>query len=119
MSQSSGSGRRADTGASGDCDKDAIRNGIDTDDDNDLLLDTIETRDRNRRLRDGHRREMPSATTTSTRSPTNYNGGPVLPYPSACVRIPNPLVNDDGSIDFDDDRHDHAARSTRPGSTPA
>ena len=42
-----------------DCDDDGLPNGVDGDDDNDLLTDTIETQIKTRRLRRGHRPGRP------------------------------------------------------------
>lgn len=88
------------TGASGDCDNDGIANGTDTDDDNDLLSDTIEfSIGTDVCVKD-----------TDSDGPTDYyeytvayayNGGPTLPYP-ALRPFPNPLVGDAG-FDFDGD----------------
>ena len=84
VSQSSGSGLPADTGAAGDCDKDAIRNGVDSDDDNDLLIDTIETTigtDVCAKDTDG------DAVSDFYEYTVAYdlNGGPVLPLPEPCA----------------------------------
>jgi hypothetical protein len=96
----SGASIPVDTSSAGDCDKDGIRNGLDTDDDNDLLADSIE-------LTIGTDVCYPDTDHDDASDfyeytvAYQYNGGPVLPYP-ALRPYPNPLVPDAGN-DFDGD----------------
>jgi hypothetical protein len=88
------------TGATGDCDKDGIRNALDGDDDNDLLDDVTEATigtDACDPDTDGDDASDFYEYTVAYA----YNGGPYLPYP-ALRPYPNPLVGD-SSIDFDGD----------------
>jgi hypothetical protein len=88
------------TSASGDCDADGQKNGVDGDDDNDLLPDASEA----------SIGTDACVADTDADGPTDfyeytvayaYNGGPVLPYPGLRP-FPNPLIPDSGS-DFDFD----------------
>lgn len=82
-----------------DCDADGTPDSLDADDDNDLLIDTIE-------LAIG---TNVCAKDTDGDIATDYyeytiayaiNGGPVLPYPKL-MPYPNPIVGDDGDYDND------------------
>lgn len=88
-----------DTGASGDCDKDGIKNSADTDDDGDLLDDTIELTIGT----DVCRTDTDLDTISDFYEYTvayALNGGPTLPYPGL-KPFPNPLVPDNGDYDND------------------
>jgi hypothetical protein len=91
----------------GDCDGDGIKNGVDTDDDNDLLADSLEatlkTDQCNRDtdgdgIEDGY--EYKSAVDLNDDEYQDPNK--VLPYPGKRP-YPNPLYKDDANIDFDGD----------------
>jgi hypothetical protein len=90
-----------DTSAAGDCDSDGIRNGIDPDDDNDLLVDTIElTIGTNVCLMDTDNDDASDFYEYTVAY--QYNGGPTLPYPGLRP-YPNPLFAGDAGKDFDGD----------------
>lgn len=83
-----------------DCDKDGVKDEIDSDDDNDLLSD----------VREGQLATDPCLPDTDNDGPTDYyesrvaeefNGGPVLPYPGRTPYL-NPLLADSGK-DLDGD----------------
>lgn len=88
-----------DTSAAGDCDVDGVPNSTDTDDDNDLLPDTLEVTIGT---------DLCNADTDADgvsdyyeyRVAFEFNGGPVLPYPSTLY--PNPLLPD-SDVDHDGD----------------
>ncbi|MBJ7458682.1 MAG: hypothetical protein JHD02_05805 [Thermoleophilaceae bacterium] len=100
MAKQSATSIPTDTGTDGDCDKDGIRNGLDPDDDNDLLDDigeqSIGTDICNIDTDNDDASDFYEYTVAF-----DYNGGPVLPYP-ALRPYPNPLVADSGT-DFDGD----------------
>lgn len=100
IAEQSGTPIQIDTGVNGHCDNDGIRNGVDTDDDNDLLIDTIELSIGTNVCEMDTDRDDASDFYEYTVAYA-YNGGPVLPYP-ALRPYPNPLVADSG-IDFDGD----------------
>ncbi|MGH6622642.1 MAG: hypothetical protein ACREBN_01660, partial [Burkholderiaceae bacterium] len=88
------------TGPTGDCDSDGVKNSADEDDDNDILPDASEMTigtDVCKKDTDG---DVVSDFYEYTVA-FALNGGPVLPYPSLAP-YPNPLVADSG--DYDDDR---------------
>jgi hypothetical protein len=98
----------ADKGASGDCDGDGQINSKDSDDDNDLLADHVESQI----LTDPCKQDTDGDISTDYyeyRVAVEYNGGqpPVLPYPKK-MPYPNPLVGD-GTEDFDGDKMSHNA----------
>lgn len=87
-------------GAAADCDLDGVPNTVDTDDDNDLLPDVTEAAigtDPCNPDTDGDG----VSDYYEYRVATEFNGGPVLPYPGR-TPYPNPLVSD-SSTDFDGD----------------
>ncbi|MBJ7355304.1 MAG: hypothetical protein JHC98_10820 [Thermoleophilaceae bacterium] len=96
----SGTSVPTNVGPTGDCDKDAIKNSVDLDDDGDLLEDTIELSigtDVCNPDTDGDDASDFYEYTVAFA----YNGGPTLPYPSLRP-YPNPLLGDSGN-DFDGD----------------
>lgn len=89
------------TSTTGDCDSDGIANGIDPDDDNDLLPDASELTigtDVCNKDTDG---DGPTDFYEYTVA-YQYNGGPTLPYPGLRP-YPNPLLGGDAGYDFDGD----------------
>jgi hypothetical protein len=92
-------GGKVDTSSKGDCDNDGIANGVDSDDDNDLLADTTELTIGT----DVCKKDTDGDTISDFYEYTvayALNGGPTLPYPSLRP-YPNPLVKDDGDYDND------------------
>jgi hypothetical protein len=89
------------TGPTGDCDKDGVKNSVDADDDGDLLDDTIEL-SIGTDVCDPDTDHDDASDFYEYTVAFAYNGGPVLPYPGLRP-YPNPLDPSDSSTDFDGD----------------
>ncbi len=83
-----------------DCDLDKVPNNVDTDDDNDLLLDSEETY-LGTGFCDYDTDHDGMSDYYEYRVALEFNGGPILPYPIGTPR-PDPHFGD-GSVDFDGD----------------